>query len=414
MADHIVVTGAAGFIGSCLAHHLNKTQDKPLLLVDDFSFPEKNKNLVGLDAHVRIEREEFLNQLNDYSISAIFHIGARTDTTEFDTSIFEHLNVNYTKTLWEYATEKNIPFIYASSAATYGEGELGFDDDNSAIHKLKPLNPYGQSKQDIDQWILEQTKTPDFWVGLKFFNVFGPNEYHKGRMASVVMHAFNQLDVYQRGAIGLHLSRRFCHPMRLSPGKLHRCGGVPESQFRPLAHARLGLHHLLTGDHLTHHQPGAKTAHQIAERAIGDSGQRRQKNRGCQSEMCDLNGHVPNPCAVPSAYLTSWSNSNKSPGILVIIVAVFGVCSKNKHSSRVNCHSDVQVLHTATRQQTSKTLDHVSASTRRPAPWTATRAQPHGIGQGLTSLLKPQQAKTGFPGRIEGLAAFSAAALETA
>ena len=206
MADHIVVTGAAGFIGSCLAHHLNKTQDKPILLVDDFSFPEKNKNLVGLDAHVRIEREEFVNQLNDYSISAIFHIGARTDTTEFDTSIFEYLNVNYTKTLWKYATEKNIPFIYASSAATYGEGELGFDDDNSAIHKLKPLNPYGQSKQDIDQWILEQTKTPDFWVGLKFFNVFGPNEYHKGRMASVVMHAFNQIK--QTGKMKLFKSHR--------------------------------------------------------------------------------------------------------------------------------------------------------------------------------------------------------------
>ena len=190
---NIVVTGAAGFIGSCLAHHLFRNVSKSLILVDDFSKSEKSNNLLGLENCSQIDRSEFLGQLAQLDIDFIFHLGARTDTTEFDTAIFDQLNLNYSKTIWQYCTEQNVPLIYASSAATYGDGTLGFDDDVASMNHLKPLNPYGQSKLDFDLWAVKQTEKPPFWIGLKFFNVFGPNEYHKTRMASVVFHAFHQI-----------------------------------------------------------------------------------------------------------------------------------------------------------------------------------------------------------------------------
>jgi ADP-L-glycero-D-manno-heptose 6-epimerase len=189
----IVVTGAAGFIGSCLAQHLFRNGFTQLLLVDDFSSAEKQRNLIGLESIPQVERSNFLNQLNHFDIDFIFHLGARTDTTEFNVSIFNELNLDYSKSLWKHCSTHRIPFLYASSAATYGDGELGFDDDFEHMSKLKPLNPYGQSKLDFDIWALGQLKKPPFWVGLKFFNVFGPNEYHKTRMASVVFHAFHQI-----------------------------------------------------------------------------------------------------------------------------------------------------------------------------------------------------------------------------
>lgn len=120
-------------------------------------------------------------------------MGARTDTTEFDKKIFDELNVNYSKEIWNKCIVYQIPLVYASSAATYGLGELGYDDQEQIIKDLKPLNPYGDSKNEFDIWALQQDKKPFFWAGLKFFNVYGPNEYHKGRMASVVLHAFNQI-----------------------------------------------------------------------------------------------------------------------------------------------------------------------------------------------------------------------------
>jgi ADP-L-glycero-D-manno-heptose 6-epimerase len=128
-------------------------------------------------------------------VEFVLHLGARTDTTEFDYSIHEELNVEYSKKIWTYCTTNNIPLIYASSAATYGSGELGYKDDHDVVEKLRPLNPYGISKNEFDKWALEQAhdKQPPSWAGLKFFNVYGPNEYHKGRMASVVFHAFNQI-----------------------------------------------------------------------------------------------------------------------------------------------------------------------------------------------------------------------------
>src|SRR5690606_23629364 len=130
---------------------------------------------------------------NKARVKGIFHIGARTDTTEFDRSVFEHLNVNYSKNIWRFCAENNIPLVYASSAATYGLGELGYQDDHEKIPRLKPLNPYGDSKLQFDIWALAQEQKPPHWYGLKFFNVYGPNEYHKGRMASVILHAFSQI-----------------------------------------------------------------------------------------------------------------------------------------------------------------------------------------------------------------------------
>ena len=205
----IVVTGAAGFIGSCLVSALNKKGIHNIIAVDDFSALGKIKNLEGKIIAEKIDRAEFENNWfvqNADKIKFVFHIGARTDTTEFDTPIFDKLNLHYTQTLWKICAEKNIPFIYASSAATYGLGEFGYDDDELKIFLLKPLNPYGDSKNNFDKWALTQNAKPNYWVGLKFFNVYGPNEYHKGRMASVIFHAFNQIK--EKGQVKLFRSHK--------------------------------------------------------------------------------------------------------------------------------------------------------------------------------------------------------------
>lgn len=204
----IVVTGAAGFIGSCMVHRLNQAGYTDILVVDDFSRPEKTPNLAGATFHGEIHRNNFVRWLerNHADVDFIFHIGARTDTTEWDTAIFNELNLDYTKALWMLCSGFQIPLLYASSAATYGLGERGYDDDHALIPQLKPLNPYGQSKQDFDVWALAAAETPPQWAGFKFFNVYGPNEYHKGRMASVIFHTVRQIQA--SGGMKLFRSHR--------------------------------------------------------------------------------------------------------------------------------------------------------------------------------------------------------------
>lgn len=191
----IIITGAAGFIGSCLVQKLNDEGFFDLVLVDNFSISEKNKNFEGKRFSKQVDRDVFPEWLknNQLLVQFVFHLGARTDTTELDSDLFDRLNLEYTKIIWNICVEFGLPLVYASSAATYGLGEHGYDDDESKIPLLQPLNPYGDSKNDFDKWALTQVRKPYFWAGLKFFNVYGPNEYHKGRMASVIFHTFNQI-----------------------------------------------------------------------------------------------------------------------------------------------------------------------------------------------------------------------------
>ncbi|MBK6949798.1 MAG: ADP-glyceromanno-heptose 6-epimerase [Haliscomenobacter sp.] len=191
----IIITGAAGFIGSCMVRKLNDQGHMNLLVVDDFSREDKNRNLAGKNYIARVHRDDLFSWIDrmHQSIEFIFHLGARTDTTEKDTAIFDRLNLHYSQEVWKRCAQYGIPLVYASSAATYGLGELGYDDRHDIVDRLRPLNPYGVSKNDFDIWALEQEKTPPFWAGLKFFNVYGPNEYHKGRMASVIFHTVRQI-----------------------------------------------------------------------------------------------------------------------------------------------------------------------------------------------------------------------------
>jgi ADP-L-glycero-D-manno-heptose 6-epimerase len=191
----ILVTGAAGFIGSCMVGYLNRKGYHNIIIVDEFEDENKKSNYEDKKIIARVDRNGLFDWLNDHpmKIDFVFHLGARTDTTEFDYAILEKLNVEFSKRIWNYCVEKNIPLVYASSAATYGDGEIGYKDDHDLPYKLNPLNPYGKSKNEFDKWILKEKRQPPFWAGLKFFNVYGPNEYHKERMASVIFHSFNQI-----------------------------------------------------------------------------------------------------------------------------------------------------------------------------------------------------------------------------
>lgn len=236
-ANSILLTGAAGFIGSQMLKYLNQLGHDRIILVDDFGREDKRTNWEGCQYEHLVERYnlEFWLGEHEPAIDAVIHLGARTDTTEFNYAIHQELNVQYSQMLWQYCTQHRIPFIYASSAATYGDGSLGYNDDHDLPFLLKPLNPYGVSKNEFDKWALEQAgdvrmdvqdedgwvrddgahtpaegepegEAPPFWAGLKFFNVYGPNEYHKGRMASVIWHSYNQIK--QGGVVKLFRSHR--------------------------------------------------------------------------------------------------------------------------------------------------------------------------------------------------------------
>ncbi|MFW7381844.1 MAG: ADP-glyceromanno-heptose 6-epimerase [Oligoflexus sp.] len=204
----IVVTGGAGFIGSALIWYLNEQGHRDIIAIDRLGLDNKWQNLAKRDFHLIIPTPESLDWLQDHiqEVDVIFHMGACSSTTERDGDFLMRNNVLYTQKLWQLCSEHAIPLIYASSAATYGAEESDFSDQHEGIPSLRPINKYGFSKQIFDRWALQQVKTPSHWFGLKFFNVYGPNEYHKGSQASVVFHAHPQ--IVQKGQLKLFKSYR--------------------------------------------------------------------------------------------------------------------------------------------------------------------------------------------------------------
>lgn len=205
-----IVTGAAGFIGTCLVRELNKRGHENIIIVDRLDKSQKWKNLQEMVYSEYINADRFIDSLEGYgekakAIKGIFHLGACSSTTEMDMEYLMDNNVNYSKKIFDFCTTHQIPLLYASSAATYGDGEKGYDDESS-IDELRPLNPYGQSKQIFDQWVLKQPSRPPIWYGIKFFNVFGPFEYHKGEMRSVVHKSYEQ--ILQTGKVRLFKSHK--------------------------------------------------------------------------------------------------------------------------------------------------------------------------------------------------------------
>jgi ADP-L-glycero-D-manno-heptose 6-epimerase len=191
----IVVTGAAGFIGSYVVGKLNREGYKDIVLVDKYDDPLKLPNYQTKTYSEMVDRDEFFEWLaiHEKFVQIIIHLGARTDTIGQEPEIYQQLNLEYSQKIWNACIQYGLPLIYASSASTYGDGHLGFDDDHAIIPQLQPLNLYAQSKHDFDCWALAQKEQPFFWSGLKFFNVFGPNEYHKERMSSVIYQAYNTI-----------------------------------------------------------------------------------------------------------------------------------------------------------------------------------------------------------------------------
>lgn len=220
----LLVTGAAGFIGARFVEACQKN-GQAVISVDSLEFFDSRPEHKGLDFGRLVDRDALFQWLESEkpALSGIVHLGACSDTTELDEDYLRRLNLEYSQMLWVYATRRQLPFVYASSAATYGGGELGYADDEAAMVRLRPLNPYGMSKLLFDLWAIEQEKDgkhPPAWSGFKFFNVYGFGERHKGKMASVVLHSYDQIlatgasrlfKSHKAGVADGHQSRDFVH-----------------------------------------------------------------------------------------------------------------------------------------------------------------------------------------------------------
>ena len=211
MTETLLVTGAAGFIGARFVESCRTKGTSGIISVDATAHFAERPEHAKIDFGKIIDRDALFDWLGSKRppISAVVHLGAITDTTAMDAAALQRQNVEYSQKLWNYCSANRVPLVYASSAATYGAGELGYDDDESLTPRLKPLNPYGESKRVFDEWALAEEKrgnAPPAWSGWKFFNVYGYGEAHKGRMASVVLHAYKQLE--SNGVIKLFKSHR--------------------------------------------------------------------------------------------------------------------------------------------------------------------------------------------------------------
>ena len=254
----LLVTGTYGFIGSRVAPKLLARGQKDLLLVDKPEYRLSRECAKGLESLPSLDREKLFGELPGLrNVEAILHLGACTDTGNHDEAFMRQWNTDYSKKLWQWCVEKKIPYLYASSGATYGKGEEGYSDDHKDIPKYKPLNVYGRSKHEFDLWVLGQKAAPPSWWGLKFFNVYGPGESHKGRMASPVFHGFNEISKtgrmtlfksHQEGVADGEQKRDFifvddivklclfCLDQRPSPG-IYNCGTGRARTFLDLAAA---------------------------------------------------------------------------------------------------------------------------------------------------------------------------------
>ncbi len=254
----LLLTGACGFIGHRIARTLLQQGRKDLILVDARIYLRQRACAKGLEHLPFIDRAELFDTLPGLSgVEAVLHLGACTDTGQTDEQYMETWNTGYTKKLWRWCAEKNIPLVYASSAATYGRGEQGYSDDHALIARLQPLNLYGRSKHDFDLWALKESRTPPAWHGLKFFNVYGPGENHKDRMASTIFHGFHE--ILKTGSMTLFKSHRddipdgqqkrdfvfvddavrlclFCLERKPASG-IYNCGTGQARSFLDLAHA---------------------------------------------------------------------------------------------------------------------------------------------------------------------------------
>lgn len=206
----LLVTGAAGFIGAAFVADCNR-RGVPVISIDRASYFESRTEHAGTDFGQIVDRDELFDWLEreQPALAGVVHLGACSNTMETDEEYLRRVNVEYSQKLWRYCQERKLTFVYASSAATYGDGADGYADDESRVGALQPLNLYGRSKQLFDLWVLEQERAgtqPPAWSGFKFFNVYGPGERHKGKMASVVLHAYDQIQ--SKGGMQLFKSHK--------------------------------------------------------------------------------------------------------------------------------------------------------------------------------------------------------------